>query len=64
MNGEFTWRDRDIQWLNNECKSVGLGSQNKETCDMFAENVETQYRAIKDIELAKLVVFSDLMGIK
>lgn len=64
MNDESTWWDKDVAWLNNECERVGLGDQNDDTCDLFAEMVEDQYRAIKDIELARLVVFSDLMGIK
>ena len=64
MNDESTWWDRDVEWLNSECNMMGMDIQSEDTCDLFAEMVEVQYRAIKDIELARLVVFSDLMGIK
>ena len=64
MNDEHTWWDKDVKWLNNECERVGLGDQSDDTCDLFAEMVVEKWKEVKDIELARIVVFSDLMGIK
>ena len=54
----------DIQWFILECKNMGFETQSDDTCDLFAEMVAKKWKEVKDIELARLVVFSDLMGIK
>lgn len=64
MNGEYSDFYWDVHWFKRACNTMGLAIQSDDTCDLFAEMVADKWKEVKDIDLARLVVFSDLMGIK
>ena len=63
MNDECTEWDSDITWFKKECEHTGNSDQTNDTCDLFAEMVADKYKEENDIDLARTIVFIDLMGI-